>query len=284
MRLALGTVQFGLPYGAFNQAGQVSPGEVGAILALAAESGIEMIDTAHAYGNAEEALGAALKPDTGFRIVTKTAVKSAAVAADFRESLRRLKRDRVYGLLVHHASELLGEGGQQLWAALESLRADGLVTKIGSSVYCGDEIDALLSRFPLELVQLPINVFDQRLIQGGQLQRLKSRGIEIHARSAFLQGLLLSPLSRLPPNLERARRPLETYFHALEQAGLSRKAAALQFLKLQPQIDELVLGVESRAQLEENFAAFHEPLPAFDFSPFALSDERILNPALWGKG
>ncbi len=62
MRLALGTVQFGLDYGISNHDGQVSDEELDAIIALARQAGIDTLDTAQAYGNAEQRLGQEISP------------------------------------------------------------------------------------------------------------------------------------------------------------------------------------------------------------------------------
>ncbi|MGP1664729.1 MAG: aldo/keto reductase, partial [Rhodanobacter sp.] len=69
MKLALGTVQFGLPYGIANPGGQIGRDDAGQILALARESGIDTLDTAIAYGDSEACLGAV--GTKGFRVITK---------------------------------------------------------------------------------------------------------------------------------------------------------------------------------------------------------------------
>ena len=68
-RLAIGTVQFGLPYGIANQAGQVSRPEARKMLQLAAAKGVDTLDTAIAYGESETCLGEVGCQD--FKLVTK---------------------------------------------------------------------------------------------------------------------------------------------------------------------------------------------------------------------
>ena len=170
MKLGLGTVQFGLPYGISNKTGQVALDEIGKILQLAATSGMQIVDTAAGYGDSENVLGRSLAPAHDFLIVTKTLplraekVRREDVAkaeAVFEDSLRQLGQSSVYGLLVHHSADLLNPGGDRLYAALRRWKEEGRVKKIGVSVYAREEVDRLFDRYAFDLVQLPLNVFDQ---------------------------------------------------------------------------------------------------------------------------
>jgi aryl-alcohol dehydrogenase-like predicted oxidoreductase len=289
VKLGLGTVQFGLSYGVSNRQGQTSPDEAARILATAAGRGLSVIDTAALYGTSEEVLGAVLPPGHGFRVVTKTCrFDGSRIPEDggarleeiFRTSLARLGAPSVYGLLLHNVQDLLVPGGELLYGRLLALRDAGLVQRIGVSVYRGEEIDRVLERFPIDLVQLPVNIFDQRLIHGGQLARLKRAGVEVHARSAFLQGLLLMAPEELPPGLAPVRPHLAAYRDWLAGHGISPLAAALGFVTGLADVDTVVCGVNDHQQLEELCVAA-APLTGLDFDRFALTDERILNPALW---
>ena len=202
MKLGLGTVQFGQAYGVSNSRGHVPPGEAAAILALARDAGITTLDTAANYGEAEKVLAAL---DTGsFRIVTKTIGLGQgldAVIARARQSAQALKADT---LLVHAAGDLLGPDGDALWKALLELREQGVFRKIGISAYVADDPAALAQRFRPDVMQIPFSLLDQRLLADGSLARLKNLGVEIHARSLFLQGLLFLAPDALPEKLQSA--------------------------------------------------------------------------------
>lgn len=292
-RLALGTVQFGLPYGLSKPAARVDDAEVSAILARALAAGIDMLDTAAAYGEAERTVGAARTKDTDFAIITKTlplnlvrieASDIARVAARCRESLRLLDVARVDGLLVHAASDLLAPGGDALFAMLDGLKAEGLVGRLGVSVYDPETLAQVLERFPIGLVQLPLNVFDQRFAQSGMLARLHAAGIEVHVRSVFLQGLLLKEPTRLPAHLAGAGAAVSRFQAMAAQAGLSPAAAALAYAIRQAGVARVVIGVDSLAMLEANIAAYatavHEAAN-FDFSDLAISSPDIIDPRRW---
>jgi aryl-alcohol dehydrogenase-like predicted oxidoreductase len=278
MKLGLGTVQFGQAYGVSNTRGQVSRAEAAAILARAATAGIAVLDTAANYGEAESVL-AALNT-APFRIVTKTApVKNGveAVIARARQSARTLKADT---LLVHAAADLEEPA---LWPALQQLKTEGIFRKIGISTYFADDPAALAKRFRPDVMQLPFSLLDQRLLLDGSLTRLKELGVEIHARSLFLQGLMLMPPDGMPPHLQGAGPHLASLRARLAAAGSTPLAAALGFALSRPEIDMALVGVTARDELDEIVAAAALPLPGIDWSACALDDERILTPSLWNR-
>jgi aryl-alcohol dehydrogenase-like predicted oxidoreductase len=291
VKIGLGTTQFGLDYGISNRSGQVDESEVRQIIAIADRAGVRVVDTAPAYGDAEERLGRALAPDHHFRIVTKLPRLPEDLSADAVDgqvrttvaaALGRLRAARVYGLLVHHVGDLLGPLGPMVWTTLESLRNEGAVEKIGASIYTARDLDALLERYPLQLVQVPLNVFDQRLVKSGHLARLTASGIEVHARSIFLQGLLLmEPDVLRDPYFEAARGHLEAFRSAASGAGCTPLQAAVSFVMSIDEIEAAVVGVTEAAQFAEIIAAAVPTLPRDWYPPFAVHDERILDPSRW---
>ena len=294
MKLGLGTVRFGRDYGV-GDSDRVRAPVVAEILAHAAAHGVSVLDTAAAYGESEEVLGVALGESGGgdWRIVTKTPAlrpedgRSAARAAGrklrdgLERSLARLRRSSVYGLLVHRPDDLRGAAADDVFAAMRRCRDDGLVERIGVSVYSGDEADEFLGRFPFDLVQLPANVLDQREVGNGRLARLRRDGVEVHVRSVFLQGLLLLPLERIPPYFDPIRETLRGYREATTAAGLGAVEAAVQFAAGRIEADCLIVGAGSVAEFAEIIAAFESPSVDFDYAPFAVSDTRFIDPGRW---
>ena len=170
-KIALGTAQFGLPYGISNTRGQVDRTEMDKIWQVARGANITMLDTAIAYGNSEENIGAT--ESVGFDIVTKLPPLPGAetavtqwVHSQIENSLTKLKRNSVYGLLLHNPADLLAANGDELLAALVNLKQEGLIKKFGVSIYAPTELDSLLSRIPNfvpDIVQAPLNVIDQSI-------------------------------------------------------------------------------------------------------------------------
>ena len=292
-KLVLGTVQLGLKYGIANRGQAVPAGEACALLQLAHARGIRMLDTAPAYGESESVVGRCLAElDGRFQIVTKTlplpraGARPAdvdAVRREFSASLKRLGSESVYGILVHHAGDLLGPEGARLYGLLAEWRDRGQALKIGVSVYTGAEALAAFERYRLDIVQLPLSVFDQRLAADGTLLELKRRHAEIHARSVFLQGLALMEPDALPPGFESARPFVARFHDALANRGVSPVAGALGYVAQIAEIDRIVVGVDSAAQLSECVAALEQRVPKLDFSGFACRDESLLDPRRWAE-
>lgn len=288
-RIGLGTAQFGLDYGITNRRGRVPEPEAGAILELAADAGIDLVDTAFLYGESEAVLGRSLAPDAPFRIVTKSDKlgpdgSGEALRAAFGQSLRRLGRAQVHGLLFHDAADLLGPAGETLWRCAEALQREGKVEKIGVSVYEGAELDAALDRYPLDLVQLPWNPVDSRLEVGGQLRRLQERGVEVHARSLFLQGLLLEKVERIPARYGPVAAAVAELDAAAREAGLTRLEAILAAAFARTEIDHFICGVTNRRELHVILLAAQKAKAiegARCFPQFRDLDPRYLNPARW---
>ena len=252
-RLALGTAQFGLAYGLNNEAGQPGPAAVAEVLAAARAAGLTLLDTAAAYGNSEARLGEIIGENTDFELITKLpAGPPAEVARHLAASLARLRRTHLYGVLFHAFGPLQVE--PTAWAALQAARAAEQVARIGVSLYHPHEAEWLLNEsWDVDLVQVPYSVLDQRF--AAVLPRLAARGVAVHVRSAFLQGLLLREPAALPPFF-RPLAPKLTRLRGLAAgAGVPLPAALLLFAAGAPGVARAVIGVDSVANLHENLAA-----------------------------
>lgn len=289
LKLALGTVQFGVVYGVSNQIGATPTEEARAIVDLARQKKIDILDTAPAYGESETVLGEILPPDFG-RIITKTCFFSsdtitrgdAFVLKDaFFASLNKLGRKSVYGLLVHGAADLLKPGAEHLFGAMKELRNEGRIKKIGVSVYNGDQIDRILERFAIDLIQLPLNVLDQRLITGGQLALLKKKGVDIHARSVFLQGLLLMEQNSWPTYFFQYQPLLRKFHEIAADLALTPLQAALGFVQSVPEVDYVVCGVNTLTQWSDLIAAADIRVDLRQFNTVRCDDSCLLDPSRW---
>lgn len=250
-RLALGTAQFGLAYGINNKYGQPPLATVIEVLTEARAAGLMMLDTAAAYGDSEARLG---KLDTSdFEMVTKISVGSPAeVDKQLNASLIRLRRKSVYGVLFHSFGPLC----EQLaaWKALQEARAKGQTKRIGVSLYHPFEAEWILTKnLDVDLVQLPYSVLDQRFEQ--LLPKLTERGIEVHIRSAFLQGLLLCEPAILPPFFQPLAPKLAQMRVVAAAAAVPLPALLLLFAATAPGVARVVIGVDSAINLRENLSA-----------------------------
>ena len=284
-RLALGTVQFGLPYGIANQAGQVSRSEAKAMLQLAVANGIDTLDTAIAYGESETCLGGV--GTQGFKLVTKLPALpdgcsdvSCWIQAQVAASLARLGVSAVYGLLLHRSDQLLGPNGKELYQALQELKNSGQVQKVGVSIYAPSELEAITELFRLDLVQTPFSLVDRRLLTTGWLQRLNGDGVKIHTRSAFLQGLLLMPQAAIPPKFAPWSDLWKRWHKWLTDRDVAAVQACLAFPLSFPEIDRVVVGADSVNQLEQIIGAA-DSAPQVDLPDLQCEEENLINPVRW---
>ena len=255
-RLALGTVQFGLDYGVSNQTGKVDLDEAKAILTACEELGIRSLDTATEYGDSEKILGEIGIPN--FSITTKLPNLRAKeedninqiVTNCVKRSLFNLKRQNLDAILVHNPQNLFGPKGQIIWRSLKDLQIQFNISKIGVSIYDPSELNLLENRniYP-EIVQAPYNIFDQKIYRSGWLQKLVDRDVEIHARSVFLQGLLLQDESCRDRYFSRWSEQFNQFKDFLEETGYTALEACLQFVLANPLFKKIVVGVQSVQQL-----------------------------------
>lgn len=287
MRLALGTAQFGLNYGIANRHGQVSRYDVKEIIDLAQASGMDTLDTAISYGDCEQRLG-----EIGVRnwnIVSKLPEIPEGcgnvtqwVANSVSQSIENLRTNKLYGLLLHRPQQLLEKNGAHLFEGLQKLKRDGLINKIGISIYDPSELDVLCDRFQFDLVQAPFNILDRRLIHTGWLTRLNEQDIELHVRSVFLQGLLLMDVSDRPAKFGRWSNLWLEWHDWLDSTGLTPMQACLRFALTFQGIGKVIVGVDSQLQLKDIIQAGKSPdlhAPA----GLVTDDPELINPALWGE-
>lgn len=285
MRLALGTVQFGLPYGVANKSGQVLRAEAKSMLHLASLSGIDTLDTAIAYGESEDCLG-----DVGvgdFKVITKLpAIPDKCLDVDgwvseqLSASLSRLRAVKVYGLLLHRSQDLLGSNGASLYRVLEKLKEIGLVNKIGVSIYSPNELDLLAKDFRFDLVQAPFNLIDRSFLESGWMHRLKDNGVEIHTRSSFLQGLLLMKESDIPKKFSSWSHLWKRWHDWLLENNISSLQATLAFPLSFSEIDRVIVGSDGLTQLQQILDAIRAPLIT-NFPSIDCYDDYLINPSRW---
>ncbi|MHB1089901.1 MAG: aldo/keto reductase [Ilumatobacteraceae bacterium] len=283
--IALGTAQFGLSYGIANRTGKIDLETGREILTVAKQHGVHTLDTAIAYGNAESMLG-----DIGcssWDVITKLPTippditdVSLWVETEIKLSLARLKTPSLYALLLHHPSDLLGIHSETLIRSLLDLKAQGVVAKLGVSIYSTDELDQLATLPIFDLVQAPMNIVDQGLADSGWLIKLRHSNVEIHTRSVFLQGLLvMSPAER--PSWTIKWAPIFHEWDAwIANTGMSRIEACLAHIRSYPEVARIVVGVDRIEQIREILEALETtPLRA----PISLSsdDEQLINPSRW---
>ncbi|MGI6153521.1 MAG: aldo/keto reductase [Christensenellaceae bacterium] len=288
MKLCLGTVQFGMDYGIAKN-GRPSRAEVMVLLEYAIEQGIRCFDTAAAYGEAEEVIGAFFKdqPRDAFEIITKirpdaldgvpVAEYTETIQTELARSVEKLGIGYVDGCLFHNAESVYDE---HALGSLARLKETGLAQKTGVSIYMPGQFFIANESPHVDIVQLPYNLIDNRL--DGFLPAAEK---EIHARSVFLQGLLLMEPANTPAHLPEARGVIEKIDACCKKHKVSRSVLLMSYVKQNKHIDKIVFGVDTLSQLKEILSDYNadidmeiiatlkEELPA--------ASERLLVPSMW---
>lgn len=292
-KIGIGTVQFGVDYGISNSFGKTGEKEVSSIFKLANSVGINLIDTSPAYGNAEEVIGNTFICNKGMNVVTKTVriesenltqSKIRNVRESFITSLDKMKKDKVYGLIAHQGYDLCKPGYQYYTELFNDLKAKSIVTKVGASVYNKQELTKIIECCDIDLVQLPLNIFDQDFIESGFLELLKNRGIEIHVRSVFLQGLVFMDKVNLNSYFKPIVSTLDRFQDILNELNISALDASLAFVMNQECIDKVILGIQNIEQMEQIINSVNKNIHLPDVKELSLSGSDFVNPSCWKLG
>jgi aryl-alcohol dehydrogenase-like predicted oxidoreductase len=282
--LILGTAQFGAGYGITNSGGRLEDETVRGILEAAAAANIDLFDTAPDYGDAQSRLGSLRPSGTAPRYVSKFGLPSGPLDAStlLDATLTALDVPSLYGILFHRVADLRDERAAEAWSALRGARGDGRVARIGASIYDIDDLAIVVERFPdLDLIQIPGNIVDGRLLEAPMLRELSLRGVEVHVRSAYLQGLLLAAPADVPDQLAGLRPAIVELRAVADSAGVSVLEIALGFLKNHELVDAVLVGALSATELRATTDAWNRIGESSPTVRVASVDKRLLDPRTW---
>jgi len=278
--------------------GQKRPSEtlVDEMLAYAFNHGINCLDTASLYGNAEEVIGNFIKKYRKkfdkIQMISKMPSHSLEVVSDkvwsdtmlyhAEHSITTLGIDKLYAYLFHHAGYIFEEKAVE---ALASVTTKGLAEKIGVSVYSPEEAMKALEYQEIKVIQIPYNVFDQRLDQCGFFQKAKKAGVEIYARSTLLQGMVMMNPDMLPKKMSFAADYLRRFLNICSEYNIPPLQAAVGYVSASPYIDYMVFGADNKKQLAEYISIWDLGMPeemVYDLkSAFETVEEKLVNPVFW---
>lgn len=293
-KLVLGTAQVGFSYGIANKRGKPSKLEAYKIMQTAVEYNIDCFDTAYSYGTSEEIIGDFLQryKFDHVKIITKLPALTGDYSKEkiydlFFTSLHRLKQKSIFCYMVHSVADILNDSSCFITRAFRKLKRDGLIRKIGVSVYEKEEIKSILDNFDFDVIQLPFSIFDQRLLKDSILEKLKKKGKEIYARSVFLQGLLFLDKDNLSGKLKKFLVYRNKFERLAERIGLSKEEMALLFVYSKDDIDKIIVGVDNVVQLKRNINILNKLeyfkiiSSAINFEEFSISDSFFIDPRKW---
>ena len=285
-KFALGTVQFGRNYG-FKNTKIKKQEEINQILNLSKKSSILLLDTAPDYSESERKIGK-YKRNPVFKIVTKTATIKSSIITEkeikfvenkFYDSLKKMKRKKVYSLLIHTFNDILKPGSENLIELLQKIKKKGNVEKIGISLYEPKQFYKALSVFKLDIVQFPLNILDQRFLK---IKFSMYKDIEFHARSLFLQGLLLQDIENIPDFFIPIKQKLKNIRNFFRKRKINELESSLLFALQQKNINYFILGVDSYTQFEQITKILKKrKIQRINFSQFSSRKNKFTDPRNW---
>ena len=285
MKLAIGTAQLGSAYGIANTSGILPEKEMKKILDRATLEGINTIDTAKSYGESEIILGNSCVDN--FKVITKLpTVPDNCLNIEkwldnyIERSLISLKLKKIYGILLHNPNQLLSDSGKVLFRALENYKKNGVISKIGISIYSPSQLDLILPKFSIDIVQAPFNIVDRRILNSGWLEKLSKKNIETHIRSVFLQGLLLMQYEKIPNQFSNWNRVWLKWKNWLLDNEISPVHACISFVDSFQEVDKIIVGFDSFAHFDQIIVA-SKKLPIKNIINIELEDELLINPSNW---
>lgn len=299
-KITLGTAQLGMRYGIANKNGKPNINSAINILKYAWKSGINTFDTAPIYGNSEKILGTFISSEIEKKndlIISTKLLKikindeitfeklTNYIRAHINQSLKNLQIQKIPIYLLHHAPDIYLKDGLII-ECLNQIKKEGLINRFGISVYNPEDVKKSLDFKDLNVIQVPINIFDQRLIQTGLLKKLKKNGYIIFIRSIYLQGLFFLAPNNLPTNLKIAKEPLLRLLNISKKYKIDIAKLAFLFVRDLPEVSSLIIGIEKLDQLKDNLKLSHEKSLHTEVNKVIIEEfselpEKLINPSLW---
>ncbi len=284
--IILGTAQFGLDYGINNKKGKPSEKNVFEILQQAFESGIHTLDSAVVYGNAQEIIGGFHKgKNVCFDINTKfTATSPQELRIELTQTLGQLGVKKIHTWFYHRFEDY--NKYPALLAELSKIKKEEQVGQIGVSIYTNEEFETVIDDDAIDAIQIPFNLLDNVRQRGYLLKKAKQKNKTIQVRSVFLQGLFFVDMQQLQDGLLPLKPYLEKIHTVARESKLSMQNLCLQYAVSQPEIDEIIIGVDTKQQLLDNLHSLQMKLPRHvqqEIDEIDVKETNLLYPFNWNK-
>ena len=279
-KIILGSAQFGNKYGITNFK-KTKISEIQKIILYAKTKGIKTIDTAQDYGKSEKILGKINIKD--FKIITKIKFdkKKQNIEKLIFNSKKNLKNNKIYGVLFHSSKSLLGKYGIQLFDEIIKLKKRKLINKIGISIYSPNEFFELKKKgFKFDIIQIPLSIFDKRFLKNDVLRKIKKTGSEIHARSIFLQGLLLQENKDIPSQFKKWEKSWNNWNYFILKNKFKKTNVCINFVLQNKYINKIIIGFSSLKDIKKIFRNFKK-INIKKLNKDFTNDIRLIDPRLW---
>ncbi|HBR68374.1 MAG TPA: hypothetical protein DEA55_03255 [Rhodospirillaceae bacterium] len=290
MSLILGAVQFGMEYGVTNKSGKPASAAAFNALDTAWDAGIHVLDSAQGYGQANRLIAEyhAERPQR-FSIINKV-MREPETPEEVVSSLRREREEmdihKFSCVMLHYAPSVRPDLPGRF---LDDLKSSGITEHVGISIETPADYEKLKDRFRFDIVQLPLNFLSQEFISDDFLRDLKEDGVEIHARSAFLQGLTIANPREIPDYLSGLAPSIREFHEDCAETGISPLTGSLMFLEQKSFIEHIVVGAQDSRQMKEIVTAYDMARDVLrqgknlSWGKYAIRDFKLAHPSCWGE-
>lgn len=223
------------------------------------------------------------------KIITKFSLPKTKIDTYLKNFEKKIIEQRIIykissfeAILFHNVLDLKSMYSEKILKILFELKKKGIVKKIGVSIYSPDDLKVVFSKFNPDIVQAPINIFDQRLLKSKWLKVIKKNKILIQARSIFLQGSLVKDLSRsnrINMNIKMINK-IKKFHNWCNKKKISRVEACVIFIKNINFIDHIVVGIDSNKDLNEILKALNKRRK-INVEQFSTLNQNLIDPRKW---
>lgn len=280
-KIVIGTANFSKAYGFKRK--KISKIELKKIFTYLKKKKIYYFDTASSYGGSEKILGQYRLSNN--KVITKLPKIEKKNINHFiekrvKKSLRDTKENKLHAILLHSASDLLSKNSDEIFKILKRFKSSKIAKKIGVSSYDIKEVDKIIQKYKIDIVQIPLSILDQRICKNGWIRKIKNKNIEIHVRSIFLQGLLLEDLSEIDNKFKKWKKYFKKWDDFCIENSISKEFGALKFVQSK-NIDKLVIGINSLSELKKNIQILNDKKKIKFTKSLNCEDNKLLNPFNW---
>jgi aryl-alcohol dehydrogenase-like predicted oxidoreductase len=286
-KLCFGTANFVKNYG-INKSEGYNQKKIKIILNLLKQNKIKYIDTAINYKNVERKIG---KFNLNFfEIYTKIPeipkkIKNIDLWIHNQITLSLKKTNKFFfeGVFLHNPEDLLKNKKKQIFDTLETLKKQKKIKKIGISVYDLKTLKRIIKEFKIDIIQIPYNLFDRGQKKKELLNILKKNKIEIHARSIFLQGVLLMDSNKLPQRLKKWKNKFIQLENWCMKNKVSKIQACLNAVLEDKIFNKVLISVENEKQLFQLLNAINKRNKKNYPKNLQTNEKKLIDPRLWKK-
>jgi len=286
-KIILGSANFNQKYGIKKNL--IKKKEIKKLLSFALKNKINTIDTSPNYKYSEKIIGELGK--SRFKIISKIPklpknIKKEDIEKWIKKkattSIKNLKIRKLEYLLLQDANSLLSKNGNIIYKSIKNIKTNGFTKKIGISIYDFNTLENILKNFNFDLIQVPFNILDQRLIKNGWINKIKRKKIKIHVRSIFLQGVLLLHNNNLPLRLQNLKKKWIIWEKWLIKNKHTSLQACLSFVFNQSKVNGVVMGYDNKDQLDQILKQ-KQIRKKFIVPKFNIPNRKLIDPREWNN-